>query len=727
MNARRRVSVLVGVVALFAAVACTPEENQAAFTGDIAQGNPTAEEAEDAAASGEAPDPLPLTNDEEADLQAALESSPTGCDVLSTRSCLLPFPSDDYTVEDTASATGRRVDLPDGLLPNTDGTTLDVTEWNRNDGFSPSTPILVHVPGIDPDLTALPPEGDVGVSTSAESATVIVDLDTGQLVPHWAEMDLRAESDEDRALILRPAISLPETHRFAVALRDIKDSTGRDIEAPIGFQVLRDNRPTSDPELEERREDFETVFTELATAGVNRADLYLSWWFTVASDDSLAGNALSMRDDAFGRLNGGAPQFDVTGESTDDLEPGIAKIVEGTFEVPLYLDEGGAPGSNLVIDPGTDRPVADGTYTADFVCSVPEAAVQNGEAVPVVYGHGLLGSAGEAASSQVQHTAAENNSLYCATNWIGLASEDVGYAVEALSDISKFPAVPDRLQQSLINTLYLGRLMIHLDGLGNAPEFQTTGGANMINTEEAYFDGNSQGAIMGGAVTAIAQDWTKAVLGVGGMNYSTLLNRSVDFDEYFVVMRTAYPNALDQQLVFGLLQMLWDRGETSGYVQHLTDRVYDLTPPKQILMTIAFGDHQVANVTADNIARTLNIPMYQPALPVGATLVPEPFWGLDPIRSFPHTGSALYYWDAGTLAPPAGNITPVMGARWIATCTGDNADNADTPPCEDPHEDPRRQPEVIAQKKAFFQPEGTIENVCRDEPCISTPRDEFDY
>ena len=121
MNARRRVSVLVGVVALFAAVACTPEENQAAFTGDIAQGNPTAEEAEDAAASGEAPDPLPLTNDEEADLQAALESSPTGCDVLSTRSCLLPFPSDDYTVEDTASATGRRVDLPDGLTTSTRG------------------------------------------------------------------------------------------------------------------------------------------------------------------------------------------------------------------------------------------------------------------------------------------------------------------------------------------------------------------------------------------------------------------------------------------------------------------------------------------------------------------------------------------------------------------------------------------------------------------------------
>lgn len=726
MNARLRLPILIGAVALVA-LACAPEDNQPAFTGDISKGNPTAEEAATATASGEAPEPVDLTDAESDQLQGALEQTPTGCEELDTRSCLLPFPSDDYTVKDVNTGTGRRVDLPQGLLPNVEGVTLDPTAWNRNDGFSPSTPILVHVPGIDPNLTNLPPEGDIGVSITEESATVIVDLDTGQLVPHWAEMDQRAETDADRALILRPAISLIETHRFAVALRDIKDANGLEIPAPIQFRVLRDNNPTSSPAIEERREEFDVVFNELATAGVNRADLYLSWWFTVASADSLAGNVLAMRDDAFGRLNGGPPKFEVTGTRTTDLQPGIAKIVEGEFEVPLYLTDRGRPGSVLDIDPGTGEPVASGTYTAQFACSVPESAVENGEATPVVYGHGLLGSAGEAESSQVQHTAAELNAIYCATNWIGLSEEDIPYAIEALSDISKFPSVPDRLQQSMINTLYLGRLMIHLDGLGAAPEFQTTGGANMINTESAYYDGNSQGAIMGGAVTAIAQDWTRASLGVGGMNYSTLLNRSVDFDQYAVVLRDAYPNALDQQLVFGIIQMLWDRGETGGYVQHLTDRTYDLTPPKEVLMTVAFGDHQVANITSQNIARTLKIKMYQPALPVGATIVPEPFFGIDPIPSFPYSGSALFYWDSGTLAPPAGNITPIMSKRYIADCTGANADQVDSPRCADPHEDPRRQPGVIEQKKEFFKNEGAIIDPCDDQPCISKQRDEFDY
>ena len=60
--------------------------------------------------------------------------------------------------------------------------------------------------------------------------------------------------------------------------------------------------------------------------------------------------------------------------------------------------------------------------------------------------------------------------------------------------------MPDRIQQGMLNTLFLGRLMVHLGGFGDAPEFQTIDGANMINTEEAYYDGNGQGAIIGGTV-----------------------------------------------------------------------------------------------------------------------------------------------------------------------------------------------------------------------------------
>ena len=727
MIARLRFPVLIGAVAILSLACAAPEETRPAFTGDNSKANPTAEAEESASVSGDAPEPTPLTAAQQAELTSALDQTPEGCEFLDTRSCLLPFPSDAYTVEDTASPTGRYVDLPANVVvPNVGGAALDPTEWNRNDGFSPSTPILAHVPGLDAEQTALPTESDIGASTEPGSASVIVDLDSGQLVPHWAEIDQRATTDQDRTLILRPAISLPETHRFAVALRDLKGADGQPVEASIGYRVLRDNHPTGSPRVEERRAEMDEVFSQLADAGVNRADTYLAWTFSVASAESLAGRVLTMRDDAFGRLSGGAPEFEVTTTSTEDLQPGIARIVEGTFEAPLYLEGDGAPGSRMAYEEGSDRPESTGSFTAAFTCAVPESATTDGGAAPVVYGHGLLGSAsGEVSSSQVQHTAAEVGGVYCGTDTIGMSREDVGYAVEALSDISRFPAMADRMQQGMLNTLVLGRLMIHEEGLGTDEAFQTEAGDSMLDTESAYYDGNSQGAIMGGAITAVAQDWTKAVLGVGGMNYSTLLNRSVDFDEYAVVLRGAYPNPLDQQIIFGLLQMLWDRGETAGYVQHLTDRAYDRTPTKQVLMTIAYGDHQVANVTAENIARTLRIPIYEPVLADDVSPLEEPFWNLRATARFPIDGSALFVWNSGTLPPPMGNITPRMSSEYEQTCP--QGDETDDVRCWDPHEDPRRQPQILEQKREFFAVDGQIVDACDLEPCVAKPRDEFDY
>ena len=48
----------------------------------------------------------------------------------------------------------------------------------------------------------------------------------------------------------------------------------------------------------------------------------------------------------------------------------------------------------------------------------------------------------------------------------------------------------------------------------------------MIDTSKLYYNGNSQGGILGGAFTAISPDATRTTLGVPGMNYSVLLNRS---------------------------------------------------------------------------------------------------------------------------------------------------------------------------------------------------------
>src|SRR5262245_17787515 len=80
-----------------------------------------------------------------------LAQGSAACDPVDPAACLLPFPNDYFTVPDSGTATGIRVDLKREAMPrNVLGSAVDPREWNRNDGFSPGAMLLTHVPGLDP-------------------------------------------------------------------------------------------------------------------------------------------------------------------------------------------------------------------------------------------------------------------------------------------------------------------------------------------------------------------------------------------------------------------------------------------------------------------------------------------------------------------------------------------------------------------------------------------------
>jgi hypothetical protein len=265
--------------------------------------------------------------------------------------------------------------------------------------------------------------------------------------------------------------------------------------------------------------------------------------------------------------------------------------------------------------------------------------------------------------------------------------------------MSGFPTLADRSQQGILNTLFLGRLLVHPDGFVSDPAFQDAQGAPVIDTRRLFFDGNSQGAILGGAATAVAQDWHDAVLGVPGMNYAVLIPRSEDFEPFLPVMQAAYPSQLEQPLLLALAQMLWDRGETDGYAQHLTTDPLPGTPQHRILLHAAFGDHQVTTYAAEIEARTIGAKVHAPGLAPGRSPDVDPFWGLEPIDTYPYVGSALVMWDSGAAPPPLENLPPSTG--------------------HDPHGDPRSDPDARDQKAAFLQIYGWVTDVCNGAPCIA--------
>ena len=64
----------------------------------------------------------------------------------------------------------------------------------------------------------------------------------------------------------------------------------------------------------------------------------------------------------------------------------------------------------------------------------------------------------------IKNMSAEHDFTFCATDWAGMSALDIPNAIEILQDISKFPSLADRLQQGIVNTLYLGRLLAHPQG-----------------------------------------------------------------------------------------------------------------------------------------------------------------------------------------------------------------------------------------------------------------------
>ncbi|MGI8754739.1 MAG: hypothetical protein ACR2MB_02550, partial [Acidimicrobiales bacterium] len=127
--------------------------------------------------------------------QSAAASTPhRSCDpITSTRSvgpkrCPLPFPNDYFTVRDAKTDTGLRVALTSEEMPkNADGKPIDVTEQDRNDGFSPGSALLVDLPGVDLGRSGAAPITDIGASLDSNAPIVLVDTSTGKRHPYWAE------------------------------------------------------------------------------------------------------------------------------------------------------------------------------------------------------------------------------------------------------------------------------------------------------------------------------------------------------------------------------------------------------------------------------------------------------------------------------------------------------------------------------------------------------------
>ncbi len=367
------------------------------------------------------------------------------CEFFNQGNCLLPFPSNHFTRPDPSTPTGVRVAFTREDMPvNVDGVPIDPTEWNRNDGFSPGGPIITQATGVDLAASGAPPITDIARSLDDDSPIVLLDADTGERRPFFAELDSHAPAaSAQQALIIRPAVNLTEGHRYVVALRNLKRADGSALDPQPAFAAYRDRTRTDVPAIEARRDAMESIFATLGAAGVDRHDLYVAWDFTVASTANLTGRVLAMRDDAFASLAGRAPAFAVTSteDNPDRAATGWSRVVKGTVDVPSYLTGTGDAGTML--NNGTDPagiPTRNGTLKVPFTCVIPRGAAAHPEPT-VLYGHGLLGSQeeGEGVGKGVGDQLGVN---VCAVDWIGMAQGDLAAIVVDAEGPERLPHHP---------------------------------------------------------------------------------------------------------------------------------------------------------------------------------------------------------------------------------------------------------------------------------------------
>lgn len=609
---------------------------------------------------------------------------PAGCNPIASEwDCMLPFPSDFYRTADESLPSEHRIGLTEAAAPkSTKGVAIDLTKLHPADGFSPGSQILLHLPGGVESSALVFHTGDLARSLEPDNTTLLVDAETGEAVPHFAETDPRAETDDDRGLVIRPLRRLVNDRRYVVAVQKLANAEGAPHSPPEAFRRLRDRRTSGDPVLGPLSKRYDKdVFPVLEAAGVARKDLLLAWDFTTRSEENAIGDMLAVRESVLAYLKQ-PPAFKVL-SSEDAPKAHIWKKLEVSVKVPLFLEKE-EPYAKLHRD-ASGKVAANGEVDVTFSVLIPPSVANRPPGSPparlLQYGHGFFGSRAEAEDHPAE-LADEKGFVVVTGDWIGMADEDrIKVTDHLIGDTNQLMLFTDRLHQAMANFIVIGALA--QSGLATAPELQTPAGP-AYDPAALYFHGNSMGHILGASYVALSPSIERAALGVGGMNFSFMMFRAQPFALFLLLMGDVLPSKLDQQRVSYMTELSFDRVESSYTPRLLSDTLPGSPASRRVLLHTGIGDPAVPPLSAELQARSLGLPLLSPA--------PRAVFGLPPTAG-PIDGSAIVELDFG--------IDPEPGVEAIPPVANNPV-----------HEGVRRLPAAREQLSRFLKPGGKIEPTC---------------
>jgi hypothetical protein len=371
-------------------------------------------------------------------------------------------------------------------------------------------------------------------------------------------------------------------------------------------------------------------------------------------------------------------------DSDEPFEDGsqIVRLIEGSFEAPMLLTSEDSRTAQLLRDE-SGAPVVNGETWARFAALVPACAAARRPVPLLLFGHGFFGDLAEVKGSYLRRVAQDLCVVVVGTTWRGMSADDVAGAALALNDGNKVQAFGERIIQGIVNHITLEQLA---RGALASEVFQDTDGP-LVDPEQMYFYGISQGHILGATFMAYDPFIERGVLAVGGANWSLLFERSTHWGHFGLILGGAYPGPINKVILQAVLEMAFDPTENLHTADWIFDDPLPGTPDKQLLLHMAVGDCQVSNLASEHQVRTLGLPVLAPTFRAPYEI---------PAQAGP-LASGLVVWDEKLdVQPPTTNLL--------------NQEDNGT------HDSVRRYTKVVEQIGTFYTT-GEIVHTCGDGPC----------
>lgn len=531
----------------------------------------------------------------------ALISDESPCNPVRVENCILPYPSDLYTVPDPASATGRtalipatalrpevRAELPPTLTPE--------TVFSGSSGFSAATTVLFELDQA-PDLQTLPADGG--------DAVVALDLETGERMPVRVLLNEYARSRKVTApkqvVEIYPRSRWQFGGRYVVGLtRQLKPLAGGEFTPSAGFAAALQ---ADDSELSRA---YAPALAALAQAGVSPAELISATFFTVRSEAEVTGPLRRIAAAVY------AADHPVRNLKINYLLTGhVAAIVRGEVLLSHYR------GDDRRVD---YRKTAGDEYWTGFRLTIPRAA-KRGPVPVAIYGHGLgiLKESDLVVSLVNAIEGVATVSIDQPNHGVRMA-RDGGYALTQLG-VQHVPLQVGMTGQSPIDFIALLKAVkTSLAGIDVLPKklFSPLAGELQpgrngdgiadLDVNNVFYEGTSLGGVLGTTFVALAPELKGAFLQVPGVGITSILSGSVLWDLAYHRLEPPSVDGAEALLLKAAMQHDMDYGDAINFAHYIHQPLPGNTD-KKLVMVVAKNDGIVPNFSSTALATLTDTPI----------------------------------------------------------------------------------------------------------------------